>query len=156
MKTVGSGLATALAFVACRNSADQSPHMAAEVPITTTSDANPSSTDSAASAGSSNDIPDLYRNSTLDNTSWDFCGTSTVVGFHPGGSIAFMGSSDRRRRQTCTDGRWTQSGDHVRFDCNGVTFFDVVITTPNTMGGSWHRADSPEEKFPTCLRKRGS
>jgi hypothetical protein len=92
----------------------------------------------------------------VEGTTWAFCDGHSRVTFQSRGGLSMTGSTPvpaspeeavkgppftgRSRPFQCA-GRWTQAGNDVTFDCDGVTTYATEIDRDH-MKGSWQRLPS--------------
>lgn len=79
----------------------------------------------------------------LANTTWEWSAGRSVT-FKSDGKVSFS--------HMTTSGNWTLQGNHLKFDANGYTMFDVTISD-GTMTGEWYRIHNTSERAPTHLRQ---
>lgn len=87
----------------------------------------------------------------IAGTRWQFCDHTDQVSFFPVGTLAFDHAN-------CGAGRWSQTGDHVTWDCN-VGSFDAHVRSGRLVG-EWHRAKGTTaagkpDHGRTCVEKAG-
>jgi len=79
----------------------------------------------------------------LENTIWVWPGNRQVT-FKPEGKVIF---SDIE-----AIGYWELKGNHLQFDCNRFTMFDVVVTD-DSMKGEWYRIGNTSDRSMTALKR---
>jgi hypothetical protein len=85
----------------------------------------------------------------VGGSTWTFEGSKRSVTFNADGTVT---SEDGH----CGPGNWSQTGDHVVFDCNKFTVYDIKVSG-SQMAGEWHRAKDPDalgNRGETCLERQ--
>jgi hypothetical protein len=81
----------------------------------------------------------------IANTTWRWPGSTTVT-FEADGKASYS--------DTPAGGYWELKGNHLQFDCNRFTMFDVIIDG-NSMKGEWYRIGDISDRSETHLEKVG-
>ncbi len=80
----------------------------------------------------------------LENTTWRWPGGNATVTFEADGKAIYSDSPH--------GGYWELKGDHLQFDCNRFTMFDVIVTG-DSMKGEWYRINDISDRSRTTLRR---
>ena len=82
----------------------------------------------------------------IANTTWRWPGSATTVTFEADGMVIYSNSPQ--------GGYWELKGNHLKFDSNRFTMFDVIVSG-DSMKGEWYRIHDVSERSGTSLERIG-